>query len=214
MWCKDCFQLWGTWLKDSSALALLPTWLRDAQHRLSWDLHLIALISIRREGQETVRKQMLEARVEAFELLLEALQLSARPVVVKPLEEATEATMPRGRLVTILGDKGQLCLGQLVALEQMPPAHTSIFLEGTRSNTKLPVPRAFAARVWTDRESDSAFIGQLSSGGGGEVGSSTLAVALSDDTAHAVKRKTGAALALQASSTHTCRTTILARGSC
>ena len=170
-WCKDCHNLWRVLLRETTSLALLGPSLSHPANRSSWWLHLVAYISLRKEGSERITRPALLARVDAFYFYETKMCMPPLPVIVMPLQvyvrnmdtdEMLEKVNPSRLCTMFTGDDDQPCLGYFVD-ESVVKAHNSHVLQRPRSGSQAS-PGSCALRLWSNSPGDRDTIRAMACG--------------------------------------------------
>jgi hypothetical protein len=156
-------------LKETTSLALLGPSLSQPANRSSWWLHLVAYISLRKEGTERIKRESLQTRVDAFSFYEHKMCLPPLPVIVIPLqgyvrnmntEEMLEKVNP-SRLCTMFTGDDKPCLGYFVD-ESFMKAHHAHVLQRPRSGSQAS-PGSCALRLWSISPDDRNTLRALAS---------------------------------------------------
>jgi hypothetical protein len=87
LWCKDCHNIWRTSFSGCSALTWFPRWLANTENRASWDLHLLAYMSLTHEGVSKVSIGCIAQRVNVLKYVHDVAAIPLRSRTVMPLSD-------------------------------------------------------------------------------------------------------------------------------
>ena len=114
-WCKDCFNLWRLVWGSKTNLIMFALWLEDSDNLLTWELHMLAALTIRKEGAERLTAEKVGARVASLQFVFQLSGVPLGPMQLMRFRDLTTfAELEPERLVQMLEKDGpdfSPCLG-------------------------------------------------------------------------------------------------------
>ena len=114
-WCKDCFNLWRLVWGSKTNLIMFALWLEDSDNLLTWELHMLAALTIRKEGAERLTAEKVGARVASLQFVFQLSGVPIGPMQLMRFRDLTTfAELEPERLVQMLEKDGpdfSPCLG-------------------------------------------------------------------------------------------------------
>ena len=122
VWCKDCSNVCRTSFQSGGSSAMMSTWLDEAANRAAFDEHVLAYITLVREGHMKVTQGNVTARVQMLRWFWGATCMDPQSRTIMPLAEIMKEDCPHRpksisdlTLVTIASESGNQ-LGAFVQL--------------------------------------------------------------------------------------------------
>lgn len=92
-WCRECHSCWRTCFSHEHSLQLFGPWIRTATNNLKFQIHLMAHLSLVKEGIMKVNLQMVADRITVTKYILGLLGMPLAPSVVVPIFDLNEASL-------------------------------------------------------------------------------------------------------------------------
>ena len=90
-WCRECHSCWRTSFSHEHSLILFGPWIRTATNNLRFQMHLLAHLSLVKEGIMKITLPMVSVRISSIKYTLGLLGMPLVPSVVVPIFDLNEA---------------------------------------------------------------------------------------------------------------------------